>query len=56
MLATPTSPGGCLPPPEEEVEENDELALEGSISMANEGEDGGGVNIACAMYSVIPSK
>ena len=55
MPATPRSLGGCPPPPEEGVEEDDELASKGSVSMAGEGEGRGGANIECAIHMGIPS-
>ena len=32
-------PNECLPPPKVEAEEEDELALEGLVSIANKGEE-----------------
>ena len=39
-----------------EDEEDDELASEGSVSIADKEEGGGGTNDGCVMYMAIPSK
>ena len=39
-----------------EAKEDNELASEGSISIADEGEERGGANVECAIYREIPSK
>ena len=48
--------GGCLPASKEEAVEEDELTLEGSISMIDEEENGGGANVGCAIYRGILCK
>ena len=44
MPAASGSFGGYLPSPKVEVEDKDELASEGSVFIADEGEGGGGAN------------
>ena len=56
MPATPRLPGGCPPLLEVGVDEEDEFASEGSVSMASEGYGEGGTNTRCAMYKGIPSR
>ena len=57
ILLTPLIQLGSVPPPlEEEVDEEDELASEGSVSMANEEKGKGGANAGCAIYRRIPSR
>ena len=55
MLATSGPPSGWPPPSKEEVDEDDELTLEGSISMADEEEGEGGAKAGRIIYKGIPS-
>ena len=56
MSATPGPLGDARHLQKKSQKKDDKLALEGSVSMVDEGEGRGGVNTKCAMYNGIPSK